>query len=159
MPGPAAVQVVGLTELRRGLRDLDDPKGWNRELGKVSRKVGTQAAGWAQAEARSMGGPFSHFANAIRGGGGAAGVKVRVAKPAANATFWGSESRTGWYANPRYDASTGRQHPRWVGNTWPVGDPVRGPYAINPAIASHLDQIVNEFAEGIGDLTRRAFPD
>lgn len=150
MAGPA-VRVEGLSELRRALRKLEDGTTWSRELGSIQRDVAKKVAGWASSNAGGMGGPFAHFSGAIRGRGGVAGAKVAVANPDANATFWGAMARTGWNAG-----NNTPNHPKWVGNGWDVGGP-GGPYAINPAIADHKDEIVDgDYGDAIDDLMQRA---
>lgn len=151
----AGVEIVGLAEFRRELKQLEDSKGWNRELAKVHRKIGTDTGRAASGIAGGMGGPYSHFAGAIRGGGGVTGAKVAISS-AANATFWGAKKRTGWYAAQRYQGGPA-QHPRWVGTGWEVGGP-GGPYAINQTIAARMNETLRDFEEGIVDIARRAFP-
>ena len=154
MAGP--VQVVGLDDFRKELRQLEDPKPWLRELSAAHRVIGREAAAKAQGAARQMGGPQAHFAGSIRGYGSAAGARVGVADRKANAAFWGAkQDRTGWNAG-----NGGRPNqPKWIGNTWPVGDPNRGPYAINPAIHDYLPQAEETYGDALDDLMRRAFPD
>lgn len=150
---PQAVEVVGLKELRRELRRLDDPRGWTKQLTAVNRGLGRQGAQWAQGAAGGMGGVQAHFAGSIRGYGNASGARIGVAGKA-NAAFWGAKQRTGWNARNQ----TANQ-PEWVGAGWEVAVAGQGPYAINSALAAHVDDIVDLYAEGIDDLTRRAFPD
>lgn len=150
----AAIEVEGLKEFRKELRQLADGKTWAKELGTVQRTLAKKVAGWAKSDASGMGGPAGHFASSIKGAGGAAGAKITVA-PKANAAFWGAKRRTGWNAG-----NNGRpQHPRWVGAGWDVGVAGQGPYAINSAIAAHMDEIEREYWSGVDDLTSRAFPD
>lgn len=156
MPG-AGVEVVGLAEFRRELGQLDNPKGWTRELAKVHRRIGNETGRAASGLASGLGGPFSHFAGAIKGGGGVTGAKVGIS-PQANATFWGAKKHTGWYGAEKYRGSAGRQHPTWVGAGWEVGGP-GGPYAINQTIAARMETILGDFVDGIDDIARRAFPD
>lgn len=154
----AAVEVQGLAELRRELRRLENPREWTKELGRVQRDVAKKAAGWAQTSAKGMGGPQSHFATAIRGRGGVTGARIVVARPEANAAFWGAKKRTGWYARYRYSQSTGQQHPRWVGASWDVAKAGEGPYAINASLAARMPEIERMYLAGIDALTKRAFP-
>lgn len=78
MPGPA-VQVVGLAELRKELRRLEDPKGWGRDLSKVNRTLARELAPKAQASASAIGGQTGHFAKAIRGYGSVTGARLGIA--------------------------------------------------------------------------------
>lgn len=153
--GGGRVVIVGLDDLRRELRRLEDPKGWTKKLSGLQRTIAREAAGWARSEAAGMGGPFAHFANAIRGYGTVSGARIGIGNGNANATFWGAKKRTGWNAGNGGKA----QHPSWVGASWDVGVHGQGPYAINQAIANHLPDIIDRYSEGIDDITRRAFPD
>lgn len=91
-----------------------------------------------------MGGVQRHFASAIRGYGGAAGARVGVGRPEANAAFWGAKQSSGWNAgNPTPNL------PAWVGNTWDVASPVGGPYAINPVIYRRQNDIAEMFDEAV----------
>jgi hypothetical protein len=158
--GPA-VQVVGLPEFRAKLRQLVNPREWSKKLGHVQREIAKKVAQWAQAEARGMGGPQRHFAGAIRGRGGVAGARIQIGNEDANAAFWGAKQRSGWFVASRYAAYWGSdgQHSPWVGNSWDVGAFGQGPYAINPTIAEHRDDIVKAYREGLMELAAEAFPD
>lgn len=155
----SGVQIVGLPELRRELRKLDDPKGWTKELSLANRTIAKKAAAWAQSEASGMGGPQAHFARAIRGYGTVTGARIGINNGNANAAFWGAKKRTGWYARGRYSGSSGQQHERWIGNGWDVARRGQGPYAINASLADNLNRIVDLYGDAIDDITRRAFPD
>lgn len=149
----SAVQVVGLAELRKELKLLNAGKKWTQELAKLSRKVSRSAVMWSRGEAAGMGGVWAHFARNIRGAGGATGARITI-DAVANAAFWGAKQRTGWNKG----GATPNQ-PDWVGASWQVGVAGQGPYAINQAIADHMDEIIEMYGEGIDDITSRAFPD
>lgn len=146
----SAVQVQGLAELRKELKLLNAGKTWTKELSKLSRKVSRSVVMWSRGEATGM---QAHFARNIRGAGGAAGARITIDR-VANAAFWGAKQRTGWNAGN----GTANQ-PDWVGASWQVGVAGQGPYAINQAIADHMDEIIEMYGEGIDDITSRAFPD
>lgn len=148
------MHIVGLAELRKELRRLDDPRGWAKELTAVHRRLARTGLSWVQAEAESMGGPYARFAAGLSARGRAAGAAISVSRKVAgrngkafipNGVFYGSKQF------PQFD--------RWVGNSWDVGVAGQGPYAINPAIAAHMGDIIDTYAAGIDDLTARAFPD
>ena len=148
----AQAQLVGLKELRRELRKLDNPRSWTRELATVHREVARDVAGWARSEAASLGGPARHFADAVRGYGSAPAARVGLSSAGkgqrnygARGAFWGSKQFA------RFEP--------WVGNTYEVGVRGEGPYALNDAIADHLDDVIETYSEGIDRLMRRAFPD
>jgi hypothetical protein len=133
------VTVVGLKELRRDLKAAGADSEWTKGLGQANREIARDVAGWSQSEARSMGGPFAHFAGDIVGRATQIGARVEV-RPVANAAFWGAKKTTGW------NAGQGRtpNQPRWVGASWQPGGP-GGPYAINPTIERHRSQIDDRF--------------
>ena len=150
----SGVEVLGLSAFRKELRQLEDPKPWTRELGKVNREVAKQGAEWARAAATAMGGPQKHFAGAIRGYGSAASARIAVKDQDAYAAFWGAKQRTGWNAGNKTP-----NQPEWVGNSWDAAVHGQGPYAINDALATRLRQLEALYINGIDDITRRAFPD
>lgn len=144
-------------DLRRELRKLEDPRAWSKELGAVHRTLGKQAAEWARAEAIRNGGAQRHFAKAIRGYGSVQAARIGINNPNAFPTFWGAKQAwTGWNIQ-----SEGRRpnQPEWVGSSWDVAVRGQGPYALNDAVADHLDDVQRIYAESIDDLMRRAFPD
>lgn len=154
----AAIHVIGLKEFRRELKKLEGSREWNLMLAREQRDIARKAAGWSQDKARGMGrSPQSHFANMIKGRGGATGARVSI-DSTANAAFWGAKKRTGFYARYRFRMSTGSQHPAWVGAGWDVAVAGQGPYAINAALAAHVDDIVRLYGEGIDRVTQAAFP-
>jgi hypothetical protein len=161
-----AASVVGLKELRRELKKLENPREWSKELAKVQRTVAQDVAAKAQIKASGMGGVQKHFAKAIRGRGTVLGARIAVGGrksrnggAEANAAFWGAKKRTGFYARYRFKDSTAQQHPTWIGNSWDVAVKGQGPYAINDAIAEELPETIDKYADAVLALTRRAFPD
>lgn len=129
---------------------------WSRELAKVHRTLAKQAAEWSRSEANAMGGVQKHFSDAIRGYGSAAAARIGIAKPEAYAAFWGAkQNRTGWNRG----GSVPNIKDDWVGNAWDVARAGQGPYAINDALAEHMDDIVRLYGDAIDDLASRAFPD
>lgn len=152
----SAATIVGLPEFRRELRKLDNPRVWTKELGTIQRDLAKAVLRWSQAEAAGSDGATRHrpFIRALSARGNQREARILVRNPAANAAFWGAKQRTGWNAGN----STPNQLP-WVGNSWTVGHRGQGPYAINAAIADHMDDILREYRERIGDLAARAFSD
>lgn len=141
--GGVAVEVVGLPELRRQLRQMENPRRWTQELGASQREIAKKVAAWSQSAARGVGGSTGHFAGAIAGRGGVSGARIQIRKNEANAAFWGAKQRTGW--------NTGNEspnHPKWVGNQWEVGSS-GGPYAINPTIQNRLTDIMEMYGEAV----------
>ncbi len=153
MAGRPPVQIEGLNEFRRELRDLTGDSTWTRVLGQANRAVAGDTAGWARLEALGMGGVWAHFARSISGAATPTSARIQITG-ASNAAFWGAKRSTGWNAG-----NDGRpQHPDWVGASWDVGMAGQGPYAINQSIADHVDEIVELFADALDDLVRQAFP-
>lgn len=145
--GGRGIQVTGLKELVRELKKIDGqlPKEVRRANFAVAKLVANEAQQRAGA-----GTPIQRkAASAIRAsaGAGKASVSVRPSAriPFANGAFFGAKR---W-----------RQFEPWVGTGWAVGRPGEGPYAINPAIASLKDRIVDVYAEAIADVTTQAFPE
>lgn len=153
----SGAQIVGLKELRKELKKLEDGKAFSRELGRGLRMVAKKAAGHAQAEARSLGGAQRHFAGAIRGRGGATGARLVIADDTANAAFWGAKQKwTGW--NARNSGKGPANQPDWIGNTWQVAERGQGPIALNDSLATHMPEYVEDIYQVLEDVTRGAFP-
>lgn len=153
-----------LADFRRDLRGIGP--AWPKEVQKVNRKVAETGSALARARATSLGGVWARNAAAIKPRATATFGAVRISPSraknsktrGATAAFWGSNQRSGWYANAAHAGSTARQHPPWVGNTWQAGVAGQGPYAINDALAAYGPQLLEEWAQGIDEVTRRAFP-
>ena len=158
------VVTVDIKQFRKALKGIGPE--WPKELAQVHREIGKIGERVSQTEARRMGGVQRKAAAAIRGRGNQRDARIAI-KPSnskrnptamANAAFWGAKKRTGWYAAGKFAGSTSQQHPEWVGNTWDVADKNGGPYAINVALARHLDDIQAAYTASIGRLVSRAFP-
>lgn len=157
-----AVEITGLREFRKALKAVGPE--FPKELTKANRDVAKIAERVSQNEARAMGGIQRRAASAIKGSANARSARIQI-KPSrgkrnptamANVAFWGAKKRTGWYrSKPQGKA----QHPEWVGAGWQVAEPNEGPYAINPALARHLDDIVAAHAAALNRLAARAFPE
>ena len=113
-----------------------------------------------------MGGVQAKAAGAIRGSGNARNAKVGV-KPSksarsgtamANVAFWGAQKRTGWYAKKNSPQGK-QQHPDWVDSNWDPAVAGQGPYAINTALARHMDDIQDAYMAALDRLASAAFPD
>ena len=148
-----AVEVDGLADFRRELRQLEEPRQWSAKLGRLHRELAQKVAGWASFTASGMGGATGHFAGALAGRGSVTGARIQVANPAANAAFWGAKQRTGWNAG-----NDTPNLPEWVGNAWDVGVAGQGPYAINDTIAAKGPEILDMYGEAVEDIASAAFP-
>ena len=158
-----AVEITGLREFRKALKQIGPE--FPKELTRANRDVAKIAERVSQNEARSMGGVQRRAASAIKGSANARSARIQI-KPSkgkrnptamANVAFWGALKRTGDNRAGRKNGK--RQHPEWVGAGWKVAERNEGPYAINPALARHLNNIVAAHAAAIDRVAKRAFPD
>lgn len=161
MAEPAGANVIGLPEFLRGLRQLDG--NWDAALALAHQKIASKGAAYARAAARGMGGVQAKSASAIgeKHDPRKATIAVlpsRYLDAMANAAFWGAKQHSGWYRARRY-ANSPAQHPRWIGNSWEVAVRGQGPYAINDALASRRDQLLDEYLDEIERIARAAFPE
>jgi hypothetical protein len=149
---PTQVTIVGLREFRSELRRM------NRELGREMRQVHLKVAALVAGRAKSA--APGELAGAItpRATQKAAFIGVRPKPPYALGVFMGARGRFGWYSNPRYRGSAGRQFEPWVGNQWDPGDGGGAPYYIGPAINRSVDDVIELYGDEIDQLARRAFP-
>lgn len=154
----AAVEIKGLRDFRRELRQLDSKLP--NQVSKIHRQVSNLVANRAQAGARGGGRQSAAAAGAIkaRAKQTAAYIETVPKPPFALGVFWGMKRRTGWFANPRYEGSGARQFQPWVGNQWDPGDMGGKPYFIGEAINDSLDEVEDIYLEGIDDLAKQAFP-
>jgi hypothetical protein len=154
------VNVIGLKEFRAELRKLHPQ--WPRALATVHKTIADTGARRAQGYAQGMGGIQAKASGAIVGRGDQRYARIGVSGgrgvPFANVAFWGAKRHTGWYAQAQYAASP-PQHPPWVGSDWEVGVMGQGPYAINPAIALYMPELLEEYGRMVEELAAAAFPD
>ena len=157
-----AIEITGLREFRKALKAAGPE--FPKQLTKANRDVAKIAERVSQSSARSMGGIQARAASAIKGSANARSARIQI-KPSkgkrnptamANVAFWGAKKRTGWY---RTKPEGKPQHPEWVGNNWEVADLNSGPYAINAALARHLDDIVAAHRAALDRLAEAAFSD
>jgi hypothetical protein len=150
------IDATELRAFRRHVKDLkpDSPQ-YARRLGAAYKAGSDVIVAEAQSRARALGGIHAKAADAIKASASTTGISVRIAATAGSPygllAFWGATRHSGWYAANRYRDSP-PQHPPWVGNTWQVGEPGEGPYAINDAIAATIDDVMNNWADAIEAL-------
>lgn len=156
----SGVEIRGLAEFRRALRDADGD--WPKELTKAHKEIGDLGARYAREKAAAMGGVQARAKSAIGGKGTQTEARIGVFPSGvdrmANVAFFGAKRHTGWYADPRY-AGSPAQHPKWVGDGWEPAVSGQGPYAINDALAEHLDEILDEYDKAIARIAAAAFPE
>ena len=143
------------------LRKMDG--NWDAALSLAHQKIASKGAAYSRAAARGMGGVQAKAASAIgeKHTPARASVAVlpsRYLDPMANVAFWGAKKRTGWYAKGRYGLNT-RQHPVWIGNSWEVAVHGQGPYAINDALATHREELLDQYVIEIDRIAHEAFPE
>lgn len=146
------IEIRGLKELRRELKRMD--RAWGKALREVHVKVAELVAGRARSAS-----PGS-VSGAVKGRGTQrkAIIQVGLRPPRAIAVFMGARRRFGWYSNPRYRGSRGRQFEPWVGNQWDPGDNGGTPYFIGPAINQSVEDVIELYGDEIEKLAARAFP-
>lgn len=154
------LEVKGANELSAALRQAQ--KNTNKELARSNRMVARQTREWSRAAA-SSGTPLQRrAAGGIGSSAGAKNAKLTVRStaraPMAPPAFWGKGGRSGWYAADRYAASTGRQHPQWVGNSWKAGVRGQGPYVLNDVLADREAEIGDLYLDGQWEAIERALP-
>jgi hypothetical protein len=154
------------SQMAAALGVLAKDKEWRKELRKANRQAPLIAVRHARSRMRSGSDrQLAAAAAAVKAGSNATAGYVRVSgrvktstKPmSALAPVWGTKKRTGWFADERYDGSSKRNNPKWVGNDWKVGGP-DGPRGVNPAIADAEGEIMDAFVEAASSLIDRAFP-
>ena len=155
------VQVVGLREFLSMLRKMDG--NWDAALSLAHQKIASKGAAFSRSAARGKGGVQAKAASAIgeKHTPARASVAVlpsRYLDPMANVAFWGAKQHSGWYRKPRYANST-RQHPVWIGNNWEVAVHGQGPYAINDALATNREELLDQYLIEIERIAREAFPE
>lgn len=169
-----------LKDLAKALKEADAALA--RKLGRANKSATADMVETARGNARSMGGLPGKAADAINPSATRTAVQIVVAntpaRPWALVAFLGAKARTGWYAWSCYDEdwrpSAGiekrrweikkppvgaPQHLPWVGNMWEAGAGNYGsePYAINPAIRSHLPKLLEEYGLVFEELFNEAF--
>lgn len=163
--------ITGIKEFRAALKAIGPE--WPKELKETHEQIGRRGRALSQAQARAMGGVQARAAGAIKSRGNQREAVIYVQpttqNPMAFIAFWGAKRRTGWYAKagPNAMSRTGwasrqvlkPQHPPWVGNTWEPAVAGQGPYAINEALAEHLDDLLDQYLNMIDRLSGRAFPE
>lgn len=144
-------------------RRLSTSKQFQRGLRKAYRRVGTFGAKVARAEMRSSGDRrLARASRAISGTSSAEsaaiGSRATNAVPEALATIWGTNRRTGWFADPKFDTATGQQHPTHVGNSWKPATRGQGPRGLNDALANNQEAIEQMFVDEALEVVARELP-
>lgn len=132
-----AIEVHGLAQLNRALRELDSdlPK----ELRSTNKKVAEKVASGARGRAQSLGGVAAHVAPSLRATAGVRSAGV-AGGGAAYPMFGGAEF--GSYRYPQFKP--------WRGNGSDAG------YFLYPEIRDEAPNIEDEYREALNDLIRKA---
>lgn len=148
------VRVEGARELRAAFRDIEGPAGAKR-LKEAHLEVSVMAA--ADATAAATGGTKlqQKMAGAIRPRATATVAGIALSRTgafqASGVAFYGSQKRSGWFAQSKYNQYTGKDQgfPPWVGNTWKAATAGQGPHLINDAMAAHVDAYGERFRTAV----------
>lgn len=147
------VDVLGLKQLRKSLKGLENEREWAKALSGMNRDLARDVAGWSNSAAAAMGGQQAHFAGAFRGYATATAARVEIAgarsprgKFRAAPAFWGRKSHQ-FKGKP------------WIGASWDVGVSGEGPYALNDTIARRSVEIDARIKKTIDEITGGAFGD
>lgn len=131
------IQVVGLKELRRGLKEAEDRSP--KELQGVNKAAAEMLVAPAQARMAQ---------HSPRAGSQAIGT-IRALATATRAQIAGGSAAVKWYMGHEWGSYSMRQFP---GKN-------SGGYALYPTIEAERDRIVEKYAEMLDELTKGAFPD
>lgn len=145
------VQVTGLRELRRALKEVD--KDLPKELRAAHKDIAVFVAG------RAQGAASGRAKGAIRPRATQKAAKIALTsgrRGDALAVMMGQRRRSGWYGYRRYQRSKARQFRPWVGNQWDPGETGGQPYEVGPAINASLDEVVEMYGDAIDRLVTRA---
>lgn len=154
--------IQGVDALLAALKEMGPE--WAKELKDAHKEVGERGAEWARWTAAGSGTRQQQAAMAaIKGSGRETEARIFISSAKrtafAAAAFWGAKKRSGWFAASKYASSAAKQFSPWVGDSWSVAVAGEGPYAINPALAEHMDDILEFFELVIDRVTAKAFPD
>jgi hypothetical protein len=150
------IRVVGLKDFTRDLKamgnDLKDLKDIYRDVAETVRVAARKAAPKQQSPSiRKRVNQQGAFLDVV--------PMDSKGRERSLGVIMGAEGRFGWYAAPWFSANTARQFKPWVGNQWVPGEQGGKPYYIGDAINESLDQVDDDFWNGIERLARKAFPD
>lgn len=148
------IEVKGGPELRRAFRDVAGKDGAKR-LKEAYVDVSQMATSDAKTAAGSGTDLQQKMATALRPVRSVKNAGVAINRTGANAAagvaFYGSKSRIGWFAAPKFAAYTAQDQelPPWIGNTWTSATRGEGPHRINDALARNVDRYTDRLGKGI----------
>ena len=142
--GPAAVEIDGMKEVRKGLRTFSSDNGWRAPLRDVYRKVGTLT----ESEARSLAGqarPTLGGTSATMGGAAIGSIKGKGTTTGASLeAFKGIPGGSGWNFG---SSGAHRQFPAKA----------RPDYNLYKAVENKRDEITETFADEIDAALNKEF--
>lgn len=159
-PGAMSPQMMA-----EALRRLGRDPEWKKDLRKTYRPVATIGANLSREKMRASGDrQLVRAARGVRANATSSAASVRVSGRVPTSTtpmspmaaVFGTQGRTGWFANPKY--RSGRNNPPWVGNNWTAGVRGEGPRGVNDALADGEQKILDEFEKAAWATLARAFP-
>lgn len=150
------IEIEGLRNFTRELKRVD--KAFGPKLRQVHLRIAVLVEGRTHSAMRAGGGQASA---AVRGVRAKATQKMAAIQTSRGpgwtlGVIWGQRRRTGWYARPRYRASSGRQFRPWVGNQYEPGSQAGKPYFLGDAMNSSIDEAIDLFGDAIDELAREA---
>lgn len=172
--GPISVDAQTAAKVAAGLKAA--PREMRRELRRANATTAKAAQKWTRAAAMSGTPAERRHASAITGVGTSTAALIRIntrsqKNKGANPVFWGSDRTSGWnrysYTRPkpgqkvrlrRQSSGARRQFRPAIGFAWRPATLGEGPYAINRALAIHLDDIGEIYMLGQLRALARAFP-
>lgn len=135
-----SVKVVGLSDLRRELKKLDDSDEFNAELKEVNFEIADTVVGRAKVFASTK--LQRRAAQSLKAGRGAS-----------RATISGGGAQTPFFGGAEFGSIQYTQFEPWRGNDRSAG------YFLYPTIRNSTDEIVEMYGDALEKITARAFPD
>lgn len=145
------MEIQGLDEFIAGLQKMAADV---MDMRKVYELIALMARDRARAAAPAR------IQRGIQKRANATGAYVDVIRrpPDAVGRVMGANRRFGWYEDPKFKDSAGKQFEPWVGNQWAPGANAGKPYYIGDAINEAVDEIIELFGDDIMLKARPAFP-
>lgn len=154
MAGRVGVDVYGARELRTSMKRMGVEGS-----GKALREAHKNVSKFVEGRARGRGTRQQVSASrALLGKGtqknAVLAIRNLASVPFGIGAFMGAEGQFGWYGRSRYNSSTGKQFPEWVGNNWRLEDGI-GPYVIADVIKEGHADILEAFLDEMRSAAER----
>lgn len=151
MPAPRRIEVEGLGQYRRDLRQVSTE--FPRELRKLNKSAAELIVDEARGRAQSIGGVAAHVAPSLKAQaqGTSAAVKLGGNRyPMAGGAEFGAGRNTNRQTR-RGPVRGWNQFDSWTGNSSDAG------YFLYPSIRARQDDVIELYAEGLEQIAERAF--